>query len=286
MSDMHEQPVVVQGPQPTPMLGVLTSPADGTKPSGMGVVVVNGGAQYRAGAHRLFVQLARQLAQQGHAVLRFDFPGQGDSPGTFAGFDNSGQQLGAAIEELFKLRPTLSQCALLGLCDGASAVLLYLHATSDTRVTHICLLNPWVHEESSEARAQIKHYYLRRLLMREFWSKVLKGGVGWQNVLGLLQRLSLAAKGPSERNNTAFPFRMGQAWQGFQGQRMVVLSERDQTAQTFMEHALRASAWEGWNKLPGVRVLHLQNADHTLSTASAASMWMQETTDWLQSTRR
>ncbi len=286
MSAIHEQPAVIQGTLSTPMMGVLTAPADGTKSSGMGVVIVNGGAQYRAGAHRLFVQLARQLSQQGHAVLRFDFPGQGDSPGTFAGFDNSGQQLGAAIEEFFKLRPALSQCALLGLCDGASAVLLYLHATSDTRVTHICLLNPWVHEESSEARAQVKHYYLRRLLMREFWGKVLKGGVGWQNVLGLLQRLSLAAKGSSQHNNTAFPFRMGQAWQAFQGQRMMVLSERDQTAQTFMEHALKASAWQGWNTLPGVRVLHLQNADHTLSTASAASMWMQETTDWLQSTQR
>jgi exosortase A-associated hydrolase 1 len=285
MNVLHEKPVVIQGAMPTPMLGILHLPGEGVIPSGTGVVIVNGGAQYRAGAHRMFVQLARHLSEQGHAVLRFDFPGQGDSPGAAAGFEGSTEPLEAAIEELHKLRPLLRQCALLGLCDGASAVLLYLHATADARVTHICLLNPWVNEESSEARARIKHYYLRRLLMREFWGKVLKGGIGWQNVLGLLQRLSLATKRPSESTDTAFAHRMGRAWQAFQGERMVVLSECDQTAQTFKEHACQASAWRDWSTLPGVRVLYLQDADHTLSAVSAASKWMQETKDWLLSTQ-
>ncbi len=43
------------------------------------VVVVAGGPQYRAGAHRQFVSLARKLAQHGYPVLRFDLRGMGEA---------------------------------------------------------------------------------------------------------------------------------------------------------------------------------------------------------------
>jgi pimeloyl-ACP methyl ester carboxylesterase len=66
------------------LLGILHAPAivrSGT--TGTGVVIVVGGPQYRGGSHRQFVQLARRLAHEGHAVLRFDVRGMGDSSGAW-----------------------------------------------------------------------------------------------------------------------------------------------------------------------------------------------------------
>ena len=54
-----------------PLVGILAEP-DGT-PAEVGVVIIVGGPQYRAGSHRQFTLLARHLAARGFAVLRFDY---------------------------------------------------------------------------------------------------------------------------------------------------------------------------------------------------------------------
>ncbi|MBY3627194.1 hypothetical protein HGO21_48285, partial [Acinetobacter sp. CUI P1] len=45
------------------------------------IVMVNGGAQTKAGSHRMQQQLAYHWQQAGFASLRFDFPGFGDAAG-------------------------------------------------------------------------------------------------------------------------------------------------------------------------------------------------------------
>lgn len=282
MSKLHEKPVVIQGKLPTPMLGVLTAPADGTKPSGMGVVVVNGGAQYRAGAHRLFVQLARRLAQQGHAVLRFDFPGQGDSSGHPVGFEDSAPHIAAAIDTLHQQVNGLTATALMGLCDGASASLLYLHANPDTRIHRLILLNPWVHNETLQAHAQVRHYYLQRLFMRDFWLKLAKGGVGmaaFRELAGKLSQLRYAATAGSGGD---FQSRMARAWHAFEGRILLVLSGSDQTAQEF-EHLVHThEAWAAWNQHHGLEQLALPATDHTLSNERAQETMLARTVAFLQ----
>ena len=58
--------------------GILTNAAPG-QPLRPAVVLVNVGLVHRVGPFRQQVQLARRLAALGHAVLRFDMPGIGDS---------------------------------------------------------------------------------------------------------------------------------------------------------------------------------------------------------------
>lgn len=280
MSTPHEQALVI-GTQNADMLGMLTLP-DGTAPS-VGVIVVNGGAQYRVGAHRLFVKLARHLACQGHAVLRFDLPGQGDSLGDAVGFQQAAPHIGAAINGLLSAQPGVQYIVLLGLCDGASASLLYLHETSDPRVSGLVLLNPWVHTEASSARTQVKHYYRQRVLMPDFWQKLLAGGVGLGAIRDLLGTMTRSRKG-QRRDDGDFQARMAQAWRRFPGAILLLISDKDLTGQEFIQNAMEAPTWDGALQHPGLAHYVLQQADHTFSPSAATrdlnaliGLWLQKT---------
>ena len=76
------------------LVGILHVPA---APCDVGVVVIVGGPQYRAGSHRQFVLLARELAAAGYAVLRFDYRGMGDSGGEPRDFERVSVDIAAAI---------------------------------------------------------------------------------------------------------------------------------------------------------------------------------------------
>lgn len=280
MSTPHEQALVI-GTQNADMLGMLTLP-DGTAPS-VGVIVVNGGAQYRVGAHRLFVKLARHLASQGHAVLRFDLPGQGDSLGDAVGFQQAAPHIGAAINAMLSAQPGVQYIVLLGLCDGASASLLYLHETSDPRVSGLVLLNPWVHTEASSARTQVKHYYRQRVLMPDFWQKLLAGGVGLGAIRDLLGTMTRSRKG-QRRDDGDFQARMAQAWRRFPGAILLLISDKDLTGQEFIQNAMEAPTWDGALQHPGLAHYVLQQADHTFSPSAATrdlnaliGLWLQKT---------
>lgn len=265
MNGVHEKPIVIQGTLPTPMLGVLTTPADPIRPSGMGVLIVNGGAQYRAGAHRLFVQLARHLAQQGHAVLRFDFPGQGDSPGQPVGFEDTAPHIAAAVNALHQHQPLLHNTAMLGLCDGASASLLYMEQRRDARITYLILLNPWVHSSVTQARVQVKHYYRQRLLMPDFWRKLIRGGVSWSAAGELWAQWRLSSQRPNVSSHNAFQDRMAVAWHTFSGKLLLVLSKHDRVAQEFSEYVQTSAMWDDWQQHPNLQQHSLNEADHTFS---------------------
>ena len=152
------------------LVGVASVP---DTPASRGVVIVVGGPQYRAGSHRQFTLLARALAEQGIAALRFDVRGMGDSEGTARPFDAIGADLDAAVTAFMDHVPALREVVLWGLCDGASAAALY--AARDQRITGLAMLNPWVRTEAGAATATIKHYYRARLFDKAFWHKLASG---------------------------------------------------------------------------------------------------------------
>ena len=96
--------------------------------------MIVGGPQYRAGSHRQFVRVSRALARAGYAVLRMDYRGMGDSEGDQRDFLGVEADIKAGIDALFDQVPSMQRAALWGLCDAASASLLYLHATRDRRI--------------------------------------------------------------------------------------------------------------------------------------------------------
>jgi exosortase A-associated hydrolase 1 len=266
------------------LVGMLTAPDGPAHP--VAVLVVVGGPQVRAGSHRHFVQLARHLAAQGHAVLRFDVRGMGDSTGTPAGFEHLQDDIAAAVSELLRRRPEVQRVVLWGLCDGASAALLYLQQTRDARIGGLVLLNPWVRSPQTLARATLRHYYLQRLKQAGFWRKLFGGSVGapamrgwWQNFQTARQRVRQA------RGSDRLPFaaRMAEGWRGCKGPILLVLSDDDVTAHEFADHAGRDSHWRGALAMPRVQRVDLAGADHTFSNPQTGPEVLALTLAWLRS---
>ena len=79
----------------------------------------------------------------------------------------AGQVSSAELEELTKLVPQLSRVVLLGLCDGASAALMYAHG--DPRIAGVVMLNPWVRATGSLEQARVRGYYPARAISAGFW---------------------------------------------------------------------------------------------------------------------
>jgi exosortase A-associated hydrolase 1 len=250
-----------------------------------GVVVVVGGPQYRAGSHRQFVLLARHLAAAGFPVLRFDLRGMGDSTGGFPGFEHCEADVAAAIDGLVAHQPQVRRVVLWGLCDGASAALLYLqrHA-GDGRVAGLCLLNPWVRSAQTLAQARVKHYYRQRLADPAFWRKLVSGGVSWRAPFEWLRARSTARRGRAQQPAAAQSFqqRMQQGWSGFGGQTLLVLSGRDLTAQEFEQSVAASPVWQAQIARPGVDLRRLAEADHTFSDLRQQEALFAATLGWLR----
>ncbi|MBS0508540.1 MAG: hydrolase 1, exosortase A system-associated [Proteobacteria bacterium] len=273
----QERTVQIDG-QGFEMLGILSLPGVDTPRRSTAVVIVVGGAQYRVGSHRQFVLLARRLAAAGYPVLRFDLPGMGDSPGEAPSFEDTAPHLAAAVDVVARSADTRS-VVLWGLCDGASASLLYLQAGQDPRVAGVALLNPWVRSKAGLARTHVKHYYRQRLLQREFWRKLAGGGVGWAAVRGLwtnLRAMRRTALAP-----LSFQERMAFGYQAFEGKILLILSQRDLTAQEFIEQASTHPWWQGALERPAVTRHDLVDADHTCSQPGQQQQLEDLTLAWL-----
>lgn len=261
--------------------GVLAEPADAGTGADTAVVIVVGGPQYRAGSHRQFVQLARGLAGGGVAALRFDVRGMGDSPGERRSFEDLTPDIGAAIDALLQARPALRRVVLWGLCDGASASLVYLHDRRDDRVAAVCAVNPWVRSTQTLARTHVRHYYRDRLRQREFWVKLLSGRVAWTAVRTLLENLATARRGAPAGAAGSFQDRMAAGVAGTSAPVLIVLSEHDYTAREFETYAQSSPAWQAALRRPGVETRHVPGADHTFSERASREFMESITLQWV-----
>lgn len=275
-----EQPVVFDCADES-LIGVLSVPE---RAFDTAVVVIVGGPQYRTGSHRQFVLLARTLAAAGYAVLRFDYRGMGDSGGEQRNFEHVNADVAAAIDLVIARVTGVTRVVLWGLCDGASAALLYCHETRDTRVTGLCLLNPWVRSEVGLARTQVKHYYTQRLLQRDFWAKLLSGKLAAGALGGLIDNLRLATSRSGEVSdvNLCFQQRMAVAWNDPTRHLLLLLSGDDFTAREFLDHASSNAAWRASLTRRDLARRDLPRADHTFSNPEDTRHVEQLTLAWLE----
>jgi uncharacterized protein len=264
------------------LVGIVSQPLHA--PASLGVVIVVGGPQYRAGSHRQFVHLARALARAGITALRFDYRGMGDAPGELRNFEQVNDDIAAAITALQRHQPQLAQVVLWGLCDAASAALLYLGQTADPRVAGLVIVNPWVRSTASLAKAHVKHYYRQRLMEPAFWAKLLKGQVA-ARALGNAVHSVRAAFGNAPHADSqptlSFQAQMATALENFKGSCLLLLSENDLTAREFVEHSQSDPVWQRALGKPKVQRVELVGADHTCSQSQAQQALEAATVQWV-----
>ena len=264
--------------------GILGRPATPGVPLETAVLIVIGGPQYRVGSHRQFVLLARALAGAGFPTLRFDYTGMGDSEGDRRAFDAIGPDVRAAIDALCQACPAARRIVVWGLCDAASAALIF--AAADARVAGIVAANPWARSPASLAAAQVKYYYVSRLLQREFWTKLLRGRLDWRasfralssNLKGARSHYRQAATG---QHDGSFQLDMARGLAGFRGRVLLILSGNDLTAKEFLDYASSSAAWKGLLDDPKVSRVDLPEADHTFSRRNWLDVVETETITWL-----
>ena len=251
----------------------------------VGVLIVVGGPQYRAGSHRQFVHLARRLAREGIAAMRFDYRGMGDAGGDTRSFENVTDDIATAMTAFRRACPAVERVVLWGLCDAASAALTYLDTIRDVSVAGVVLVNPWVRSEATLAKTRIKHYYARKLLERDFWARLLGGQVHvGQGIVGVARsaRSALRAAPPAERGAAiAFQDRMASGLSAFAGPVLLLMSGRDLTAREFDEYVSVHPSWKALLARASVERRDFEDADHTFSTAAWRDAVEAATLEWI-----
>jgi uncharacterized protein len=277
-----------------PLLGILHEGAAGAE---RGVLIVVGGPQYRVGSHRQFLLLARHLADAGIPVFRFDYRGMGDSGGAQRDFERVGEDIRVAIDVFMGEVPRLREVVLWGLCDAASASLMY--APKDSRVGGLVLANPWVRTEEGLARAFLQHYYLKRVFSRDFWFALVRGRLNpmasARSIGSMLSRVVGGAMAPSGKQEAGdaglspdqpLPDRMAWGWRRFQGSVLVILSGADLVANEFRDTAASAPAWNGLLEQPRVTLRALPESNHTFSRKVWRDQVAAWTLDWINQSNR
>lgn len=283
-----ETPVVFacQGEQ---LVGVVHN-AEGH--SGVGVLIIVGGPQYRVGSHRQFVLLARHLARHGIPVMRFDVRGMGDSDGEERQFDELDADIHSAVD-CFTVSFNLQRVIIWGLCDGASAALFY--AYQDRRVAGLVLLNPWVFTEQGAAKTYLKHYYLQRVVRADFWKKVFSFKFDFMaSITSFADMLKTVVKRPLEvsvmsdlsgvliSKDLPLPVRMRECFKQLGKPVLLILSGRDLTADEFRMVVAGDSAWQVLLNDPLVTKHDFPQADHTFSSAAWRERVAEWTTSWIK----
>ena len=222
-----------------------------------GLLIVSGGNEIRIGAHRGMAKLAKEIAEAGHPVFRFDRRGIGDSEGENGGFTESGPDIGAAVSAFKAECPALTRIVAFGNCDAASALMLHCPSGVDRAV----LANIWVIEPVDDLPppAAIKARYWERLRDPRAWVGLFTGAVNLRKLAGGLLRIA------KPERVSALSGQVARGMASFAGSIHILLAERDGTAIAF------ADEWQKPTFAPvrsraDVQVTKLDSASHSFAS--------------------
>lgn len=270
------------------MLGIVHAPAE---PARLGLlIVIAGGPQYRAGVGRGMVSMARTLAGEGIAVMRFDHRGLGDSAGTFLGFENYATDLQAAVDAFLREVPALDGVVVWGGCDAASGIMI--HGQGLSGVAALGLGNPWVYIPEIQ-EAVLQQHYRARLLQWSFWLKLLRfeynlfdyargalSKIGGK-LAGLVGRSAKSSEG-GEGGGGTFVDRMLYGFSRFDGPVLFVISGESMASREFDELVQRDSGWSAAYGRDNCQRIDFPDADQTFSDAASRQSLNAALVGWMR----
>jgi exosortase A-associated hydrolase 1 len=202
-----------------------------------GLLIVSGGNEIRSGAHAGQAAMAAHFAKLGYPVFRYDRRGIGESEGENGDFENSAEDIAAAVTAFRDAAPHMSRIIAFGNCDAASALMLF-HETAG--IDALVLANPWVIETASTTSqtptdsptvptaAAIRTRYLSRLKNPRSLIDLFTGKIDLKKLFGGLAR---AAR---KDETSGLGVRVAAALSQCEVPVSLLIAERDTTALAFM----------------------------------------------------
>ncbi len=269
-----------------PILGIVCTPNRSAQKATLTVIMVAGQPHTRVGPHRMFVEFARHLAEEGIRSLRFDCSGWGDSQGPTRTFEESRFDIVTVVQSVLREDPD-QQVVIVGLCDGATATLLSLPLlkADHRKVLATILINPWIDQEQFEATPdRPSNEVFVRLKSKEFWGRLLgrnsqKNGASG----GASQSSKLVRQGAEKR---ASDLSLIHAIVGSNTTLLAVLSSLDLSAQIFskwIDHDERLG-----QKFLKENIFRHPRADHTFSDEAdwrEVCQWISQRLNQLETAR-
>jgi len=184
------------------LVAVVTEPSatDGTPtPPIGGALLLNAGVIHRVGPSRLYVHLARALAEAGWLSVRLDHSGIGDSPVRRDGLSFEQSAIAEVREVMDALEQSrgLRRFLLIGLCSGA--VTSFDAARVDDRVAAIVMINPQGFDENIawndyiQNRGHARKYWKESLFSVRSWWNALTGRIDYRRLVTVLWRQATAS---------------------------------------------------------------------------------------------
>lgn len=140
---------------PANLVGILTQPDPGASiAAAPAMVILNSGILHRAGASRIYVQIARALAEEGFTTLRFDFSGIGDSAVRKDSLPIEERFVTETSEAMDYLQTTIGTSRFIvgGLCSGGDGA--FWAGLGDSRVVGVWQIDAFCYPTLG--------YYVRR----------------------------------------------------------------------------------------------------------------------------
>ncbi|HEX4752883.1 MAG TPA: hypothetical protein VH268_08285 [Solirubrobacterales bacterium] len=264
------------------ILGEADAPA-----AGPCAVFLNSGNVRHIGPNRLWVEAARRwVAETGLPALRLDLEAIGEADGP----ESKEALFAEDVGELY-IPPFLAQIhtvldsldlagigstfVLTGLCVGSYWA--FEAAVRDPRVVSAVLLNPgaltWDDDLLADRAARGARLAARRTMTRDWWGRLLRGGVDlrtlWPHLMSLLRRIF---RSPREgRQPSGEGDRIGLVEAGLndlreRGTPIVLAFSGDEVMKEDLDEAGFADRADQW---PQLRLMDLPGSDHTLRSPSA-----------------
>lgn len=169
------------------LVGVVTRPdeADAAgKDEAPAFVFLNAGVTHHVGPNRLYVRLARELAEDGFTSLRYDFSGLGDSAARtddMTAWNAVIAETREAMDEL-ESRHGIARFVLIGICSGATSS--FITAQRDERVVGAVLINGQAHLHGQDLA--LTDHLREKTLAHHSWRIALRSSFRAKNVRKLL----------------------------------------------------------------------------------------------------
>lgn len=160
---------IIQFSDNSSMLGILTEPASPSSKQ-PAFIFVNSGLLHRIGPFRIYVSLARELAENGYSSFRIDLSGKGDSePRKNSATINENVKLDIkeAMDQLQQSHG-ITHFVICGICTGADNA--YEIGFDDKRVVGIVPIDGYAYPN---LKFKLRHY-LPKLLSTNSWKNLLR----------------------------------------------------------------------------------------------------------------